>query len=136
MDKKIIFGISISALVLVTILPYTIFSSPGYPEAGLFLIVLVIVLLALYIIYVRASSIRKGMPAEDELSRKVNYKAGYYAFISAIFVPLALAFYVEEAPAMGWPTLIARHALELDMLLVGMAFVISYILLSWRGIKE
>ncbi|MCJ7570628.1 MAG: hypothetical protein MUO82_01960 [Candidatus Thermoplasmatota archaeon] len=93
-------------------------------------IVIVLVLAATYIIWNRAKNIRKGLPAKDERLININYKAGYYGFIAAIW------------SAVGAPVvydILFNHELEghlvtaIVVLISGFIFVVSYLYLAWKG---
>jgi hypothetical protein len=82
----IVVGIGIAVLVLVTLSFYVI--SAGnieLSEITLMSIVLILVSSATFILWDRLKNIRKGLPAKDERLVLVNYKAGYYGFIAAIW---------------------------------------------------
>ena len=131
-DKKGIFvSIIIVGAVLLTLFFYL--RGAGDIELNEILlvgIVLILVVLAMYIVWDRLKNVQKGLPAKDERLISINYKAGYYGFIAAIW------------SAVGGP-LIADIILgrELEggdvtavvILISGFVFVVSYLYLAWKG---
>jgi hypothetical protein len=93
-------------------------------------IVLILVVLAMYIVWDRLKNVQKGLPAKDERLITINYKAGYYGFIAAIW------------SAVGGPLIadiILGHELKggdvtaIVILSSGFVFVVSYLYLAWKG---
>ncbi len=125
--KEIILGVLIALGVLTTMYFYLM-------EAGnavLVVIVLALVALAMYIIWDRVKSMRKGLPARDERLTNINYKAGYYAFIAAIWSavfagPLIGDFILGRELGGGDVTGIV-------VLVSGFAFVLSYLYMARKG---
>jgi len=82
----IVVGIGIAAMVLVTLSLYVIFAGNiELNEITSIGIVLILVASAMYILWDRIKNVKKGLPAKDERLILTNYKAGYYAFIAAIW---------------------------------------------------
>ncbi len=57
-----------------------------------FVILLLIVAVALFFVMRTAKELRSGYPLEDERSRYLNMRAGYYSFYISMYVVLGLAF--------------------------------------------
>ena len=131
---KILAGLTVSALVISTLVLYLLnMGSIENIEMANIAIVLFLVVGAIYIIWDRAKNFRKGLPAEDEFMKKVNYKAGYYGFIAAIWGSLIIMWMEDMLIEWG---LAFRHGPVLVMLLSAIVFVVSYIYLSKRGVVE
>jgi hypothetical protein len=82
----------------------------------------------------RIGSLKKGLPAEDERSKLVNYKAGYYAFIAAIWASLGVSWANEIAVEdFGMAGLLPRHVGFAILLITGLVFVASYLYLNRKG---
>lgn len=127
----IIAGIGITALVVMTILFYIL--NAGDLELNEILpigIVLILVVSTLYILWDRIRNIKKGLPAQDERLKITNYKACYYGFIasiwSAVGAPL-LSGIIFDYELSG------HHTTAAVVLCGGLAFMISYIYLAWKG---
>jgi hypothetical protein len=105
----------------------------GTEEIGMAGIVLIIVVFAIYMILDRARNLKMGLPAKDEMERKISWKAGYYGFIAAIwgavFGPLAIDI------LFGYE-LEGSRVTALVVLVSGFTFVISYLYLKRKGIGE
>ena len=127
----IIAGIGIAAAVIVTISFFVInVESLGLDEIFPIIIVLILVASTLYILWDRIKNIKKGLPAQDERLKITNYKACYYGFIasiwSAVGAPLISGILFDyELPG---------HLVTAFVVLCGgLAFMISYLYLAWKG---
>ncbi|HIH28785.1 MAG TPA: DUF2178 domain-containing protein [Thermoplasmata archaeon] len=93
-------------------------------------IILILVIFAMYILWDRIKNVRKGLPAKDERLITINYKAGYYAFIaaiwSALFAPLLFDIFSKNE-------LKGSDVTAIVILISGFVFVISYLYLHWKG---
>lgn len=95
------------------------------------------VVLAVGIIWIlgrEREKIKKGLPMEDERSKRVKERAGFYAFIAGVWFNLGLLWYnsliVEE---FGVPELITRHALSASILAMAIFFFIFWWYLNRKG---
>jgi len=127
----IVLGIGIAAMVLVTLTLYII--SAGNFELNEIIpigIVLIVVALAIYVLWDRIKNVKKGLPAQDERLKLTNYKAGFYAFIaaiwSAVFGPLVIEILFDyELPG--------SRVTAVVVLVSGFVFIASYLYLSRKG---
>jgi hypothetical protein len=93
-------------------------------------IVLIIIVTTLYILWDRIKNVKKGLPAQDERLKITNYKACYYGFIasiwSAVGAPLISGVFFDYE--------LSGHLVTAVVVLCGgLAFMISYIYLAWKG---
>jgi hypothetical protein len=127
----IVVGIGIAVLVLVTLSLYVI--SAGNIELSEITsigIVLILVSSATFILWDRLKNIRKGLPAKDERLVQVDYRAGYYGFIAAIWSAVGsnlLAGIIWDIELEG------SHVSAVVVLVSGFVFVTSYLYLSRKG---
>ncbi|MBU1939157.1 MAG: DUF2178 domain-containing protein [Candidatus Diapherotrites archaeon] len=127
---KLLAGIIVIIAAVATIGLYAFGAAPiELPEIVLIALVLSIIAGAVLIIWPRFKAMRAGLPAEDERLKSVSHKAGYYAFIGAIWGCLAIMMLFPEVGDSD----IARHALEGVILLTGIVFVVSYLWLNRKG---
>ena len=138
MEKiKLAIGIIIAAAVIVTAAMWFLLS--GRESLGDLLIPTVAVLLAIIsmkFVWDRAKSIRAGLPAEDELSKRAAQKAGYYAFIVSIWSAVATMFvgsYLEEELGI---LLEPRHYAAIPLLVSSLIFVLLALYFRDRGKVE
>lgn len=124
-------GLFIVIVVLASATLYFLFErNIGYGEIFPILIILFLAAVALYILWDRIKNVKKGLPAKDERLITINYKAGYYGFIAAIWS-------VVGAPILS--ELLFNHTLEghyitaLVVIISGLVFVISYLALARKG---
>ena len=129
--KGILLGIGIAAAVLVT-LSFYVLNAGNIELEEIFMmgIVLILVSSALYIIWDRVKNVKKGLPAQDERLKLTNYKACSYGFIasiwSACFAPLISGILFNHELEGNYVTAVV-------VLCGGLAFIISYIYLAWKG---
>jgi hypothetical protein len=129
--KEIILGIGIAVTVLVTL--YFFIVGGGSIELDELFpvgIALILVFSAMYILWDRMKNVRKGLPAQDERLKLINYKACSYGFIasiwSAVLAPL-LSGIIFDYELEG------HYVTAVVVLCGGIAFFISYIYLAWKG---
>jgi len=127
----IVVGIGIAALVLVTLYFYV--QNAGNLELNEILpllIVVILVALVIYILWDRIKNIKKGLPAQDERLKLTNYKACYYGFIasiwSAVIAPLASGIFFDYELGGHYVTAVV-------VLCGGLAFIVSYLYMAWKG---
>ncbi len=127
----IVMGIVIAALVLATLSIYII--SAGnieLSEITLVGIVVILVASASFILWDRLKNIRKGLPAKDERLIQINYKAGYYGFIAAIWSAVFGPLFIEILFDYELP---GSRVSAVVVLVSGFVFVASYLYLSIKG---
>jgi hypothetical protein len=129
--KEIVAAIIVAAAVVLTLFLYL--RGAGNIELNeivLVGIVLILVGLAMYIVWDRIKNVQKGLPAKDERLININYKAGYYAFIAAIWSAIF-------SPLIG--DIILGHELKggdvtaIVILTSGFVFIASYLYFTKRG---
>jgi hypothetical protein len=131
-DKlAIMMGILLVAVVLVSVALYSAAAGAiGYVELGVPAIAIILVAFAAYILWDKARNASKGLPSADERLKIASYKAGYYAFIVAIW------------SAVGAPVvydILFEHELEgsevtaIVVIASGFVFAVSYLFLARKG---
>ena len=95
-------------------------------------IALILVVFALYVFWDRMKNIRKGLPAKDERLIHINYKAGYYGFIAAIWTAIGANMIISILFSVELTT---SQLTGVIVIVSGLVFAISYILLAWTGDK-
>ena len=129
--KEILVGFGIIAMVLVTLYVF-IFGGGSIEIEELFsiIIALILVVSAIYILWDRMKNIRRGLPAQDERLKLINYKACSYGFVasiwSAVGAPLLSGILFDYE-------LEGHYVTAIVVLCGGIAFFISYIYLAWKG---
>ncbi len=131
-DKvKTFLGVIVLTLVISGVFFYKInISSINPVETATIFIVLILASGAGYMLWRKIKAYKKSLPLEDEFIKKVNYKAGYYAFIAAIGTSLIVGMMEDSLISMG---LSIRHGGYLVLLVTGFVFSVSYIYLSKWG---
>jgi hypothetical protein len=129
--KEIFVAIAVAVGVLLTMVFYLRGAGDiELNEIVLVGIVLILVVLAMYIVWDRLRNVQKGLPAKDERVTIISYKAGYYAFIAAIWSAVF-------SPLMG-DIILGRELKGGDVtaimvLISGFVFVVSYLYLYRKG---
>jgi len=134
-DKiKISIGVGIVVTVVATLVIYMLSTGGQDPSVYLLVIIpIVLVLSASYIIWDRIKSMRAGLPQEDERSKRVNYKAGYYGFIAAIWSAVGS----NLSSVIIYDKDLRGGLVTASVVLVsGLVFVIAYLYLMMKGDVE
>ncbi len=63
---------------------------PGFLEIVIFVLILIALVHSFVVKMKKLKDIESGFPEEDELSEQVKYRAGYYSFMSSIYVWMLL----------------------------------------------
>jgi len=130
----VILGIGVSILVIFTLFLYLVVkNSVELFDIITIPIVAFLVLAASYVIYDRMKNIKKGLPVADERLKIVSYKAGYYAFIAAIWSAIGsnmASIFLYDQDLRGGLVVAAV------VLVSGIVFMISYLYLSMKGIRD
>ena len=92
--KKIIPVLIVSVLVLGTILLWMTNSKLTMPVAEIvqFAVIFLIVGFAVYLAINRLRSVRRGEPAEDELSKRILRKASSFSYYASLYLWVAMIF--------------------------------------------
>ncbi len=129
-QKEIVIGALAIVLVLITLAAYL-----AAPTTNLFaettaVIVIVLVTFAAYAIWDRARNASKGLPAKDERLVNVSYRAGYYAFIAAIW---SAVFGPMIYDAIFGLELEGHLVTAIVVIVSAFTFVLSYLYLARKG---
>ncbi|MFH1100963.1 MAG: DUF2178 domain-containing protein [Methanobacteriota archaeon] len=131
--KGIVLGILVASAIILTLFFYL--RSAGEIELNeivLVGIVLILVGLAMYIVWDRLKNVQKGLPAKDERLTNINYKAGYYAFIAAIWSSFGSQLIADIFLGRE---LTGGDVTAIMILISGFVFVISYLYLARKGMN-
>ena len=126
-------GLGIVVAVLSTLAFYLLGASGNgfdLSEFGFSGLILIIVLGTAVIFLWRLKDVRKGLPVKDELSQRVERKAGYYAFLVAIWTAVGAGWFSEP---LG---LAPGQATGIVVLVSGVVFIGLYLLFSKRGVAR
>jgi hypothetical protein len=84
-------------------------------------------------IWDRIKNMRAGLPQEDERSKRISYKAGYYGFIAAIWSAVGSNLLTE----IIYDEELRGGLVTASVVLVsGLVFVIAYLYLMMKGDVE
>jgi hypothetical protein len=129
--KEIIVATVLVAMVLVTQFFY-LMGTHEIEINQIFLVSVVVILvgLAMYIIWDRIKNVQKGLPGKDERTISINYKAGYYGFIAAIWSAVLIPTIIDIV--FGYE-LNGGDISAIVVLVSGFVFVVSYLYLYRKG---
>ena len=123
--KKIIPVLVVSVLVLGTTLLWMTKSKFTMPVAEIvqFVVIILIVGFAVYLAMNRLRSVKRGEPAEDELSKKILQKASSFSYYASLYLWVAMIF-VNDRTKMETEVLIGTGII--GMAVIWVAFVIFF----------
>jgi protein-S-isoprenylcysteine O-methyltransferase Ste14 len=129
--KKIIPVLVVSVLVLGTTLLWMTNSKFSMPVVEIlqFIVIILIVGFAIYIAMNRLRSVRRGEPAEDELSKKILLKASSFSYYASLYLWVAMIF-VNDRTKLDTEILLGIGIL--GMAVIWVAFVIFF---KIKGLK-
>ena len=91
-----------SVLLMFALLGFGIAYNRGFDFKGLDLLIFALIVIvggiAVFLSHKRDKSIEAGFPAEDEMSLLLKYKAGYYAFLSSMYIWLFIFIFKDKFP--------------------------------------
>jgi len=130
--KKTVVLFIIGALVLIAT-GFWIFSgsSPVEPAelVSLFVIVLVVAF-ALFVGYKRLTSVKKGEPAEDEMSKKIMHKTSSLSYYISLYWWLTLMYFSDK---LNFETHTIIGAGILGMAVI---FAVCWLVFNFRGVRN
>ena len=94
-----------------------------------FIVIILIVGFAIYIAMNRLRSVRRGEPAEDELSKKILLKASSFSYYASLYLWVAMIF-VNDRTKLDTEILLGIGIL--GMAVIWVAFVIFF---KIKGLK-
>lgn len=99
-------------------------------ELSPFLVLIIVIGFALFIGIKRLSSIKRGEPIEDELSKKIMVKTSSVSYYFSIYLWLIIMYYSDK-------TTLENHTL-IGIGILGMAiiFAVAWVVIQFRGVKN
>ena len=99
-------------------------------ELSSFVIILVVLGFAVFNGFKRFSSVKRGEPIEDELSKKILVKASSISFYVSIYLWLFIMYYSDKTP-------LENHTLiGLGILGMALIFAITWVVIHFRGLSN
>jgi hypothetical protein len=131
-DKKgIMIGIIVAGVVILTLAFYLLnIRNIEIRDVVEICIVFVLVAFATYILWDKLRNVQKGLPAKDERVSTVNYKAGYYGFIAAIWT---VVFSNVAVDVLFSHELTGSELAGVTVIVSGFVFALAYLYLSRKG---
>ncbi len=130
--KRTLIIFIVSALVLFSTGIWFFTTSIGIStvEAVQFGIIILLVAFALFVGIRRLGSVRRGEPAEDELSKHVMQKTAAISYYISLYIWVFLIFLKDRV------TFDTEELLGTGILAMAVTFGVSWFVLNFRGIKN
>jgi len=130
--KKIVIIFIVAALVLVTTGLWFFTSRSGFKLVDLVMygVIIVVVGFALFVGYKRLTSVRKGEPAEDELSKKVLKRTAAFSYYISLYLWLAVMYVADKT---DYETHVYISAGILGMAVI---YAICWLVINFRGVRN
>ena len=92
----------VSILIMLCIWGFIAGYRTGYIPTGLDLFIFALIMIAGIYAFVthlkQHKDVQSGFPAEDEMSTRIKYKAGYYAFLASMYMWLFIFLFKDFFP--------------------------------------
>jgi peptidoglycan/LPS O-acetylase OafA/YrhL len=130
--KKPVLILIVAAIVIITCGLWIINSSMIFGHKNILSLVVIILLVgfAVFIGFKQLTSVKRGEPTEDELSKKMLIKASSISYYISIYLWLFIMYFSEKIK-------IETHTL-IGVGIIGMAliFALSWVIIYFRGIRN
>jgi hypothetical protein len=103
----------------------------------IWLIIPAVLIIAILIMLLRrlSTNVKKGLPIDDEMSRRVKERTGYLAFMVTIWFMIGFMFYNSFVEEWSLPIIPTRYIFIITMAFMLLVFGVIWLILSRRGIK-
>jgi peptidoglycan/LPS O-acetylase OafA/YrhL len=130
--KKTMLIFIVATLVVVTTLIWILTSRSAFKPADLVMygVIIVVVGFALFIGYKRLTSVKKGEPAEDELSKKVLQKTAAMSYYVSLYLWLAVMY------ISGKKDYEPHVFLSAGILGMAVIFALCWLVYNFRGVRN
>ena len=130
--KKTMVIFIVAAMVLVTTGFWFFTSRSAFKPADMVMygVIIVVVGFALFLGYKRLTSVKKGEPAEDELSKKVLQKTAALSYYISLYLWLAV-MYVSDKRDYETHVLLAAGILGMAVV-----YAICWLVYNFRGVRN
>jgi hypothetical protein len=117
-----------SILITLTILGFIVAVRGFELFKGLELFILILIIILGIVVFVNAlrkeRDIKAGLPVDDELSTRIKYKAGYYAYLTSMYMWLFIFLLKDNFPDVE--TMLGGGILLSAAISVIIKFVVKY----------
>ena len=130
--KRTVILFIIAALVLISTLVWILSGTGGIKPVEFLNLGVIVVLIgfALFIGYKRLSSVKKGEPAEDEMSKKVMQKTAAFSYYISIYLWLVIMYFSDRFH-YEMHTIIGAGILGMAVI-----FGICWLVINFTGIRN
>jgi peptidoglycan/LPS O-acetylase OafA/YrhL len=130
--KKVIILFIVAALVLITtgIWIFSRTTPPTLAEIVSLGVIVLVVAFALFVGYKRLSSVKKGEPAEDEMSKKVMRQTAALSYYISLYLWLAIMYFSDK---LNYEI---HTVIGAGILGMAVTFGICWLVINFRGIRN
>ncbi len=130
--KKIVPLIIVSVLVMVTGFYWIMQSDKDFPieEMVQGVIILLLVFFGFFIAFSRLKSVRRGEPAEDEMSKKILQRAAAVSYYVSLYIWVGIIFLLDRVK-METEVLLGS-----GILCMGVVWVLLVLYFRWKGLRD
>ncbi len=130
--KRTIILFIVAALVVASVAVWLLSSAGNLDlmDSLHFGVIILIVLFALFVGYKRVVSVKRGEPAEDELSKRVLLKTAAYSYYISLYIWVFLLF-IKDRIHFDSDQLIGTGILGMAL-----TYGVTWMILNFRGIKH
>jgi peptidoglycan/LPS O-acetylase OafA/YrhL len=126
----ILFIIAVLVLVITGLWIFTSRATFKPADLAMYAIIVIIVGFAIFIGYKRLTSVRKGEPAEDELSKKVLQRTSALSYYISLYLWLAVMYVADKT---DYETHVYISAGILGMAVI---YAICWLVFNFRGVRN
>jgi peptidoglycan/LPS O-acetylase OafA/YrhL len=130
--KKVIILFIVAALVLITtgIWIFSGTTPPTLAEIVSLGVIVLVVAFALFVGYKRLSSVKKGEPAEDEMSKKVMRQTAALSYYISLYLWLAIMYFSDK---LNYEI---HTVIGAGILGMAVTFGVCWLVINFRGIRN
>jgi hypothetical protein len=105
------------------------------PDTLFWLLAPAVLIIAILVLFLKrmGQGIRKGLPLEDEMSKRIKERAGYLAFMITLWFLIGMMWYEMMSEELGLPLPLARHMPIIVLLFMACVFGLLWFMISRRG---
>jgi hypothetical protein len=136
MEKQLNLFMGVFVMALIIAAGSLFFTFPGKSIwlVGSVAIAMAVALVALVAASERVTAMKTGLPLEDELSRKATWKAGYYAFLTGLWLATGImAANLIGGELFKLPDIDFRYAFEAMVVVPALVFIVLAMWFKKKG---
>jgi peptidoglycan/LPS O-acetylase OafA/YrhL len=131
---KVMVGLSIAGIAMLGLALFTMGGVASFSEIVFVVLTIILVIGVTAIIINKSKEVKKGLPAEDELSKKISWRAGAYSYFATIWIAIAIMWYnTLGVDKLGLYELSTVEIVGVIVLVSGVIYISLAMLFNRRG---